>query len=266
MFTPDSRAAIAEYVRRSDKYRSLFPRATASDFTVLEAAPGGEIQKYYTLNQTGNIMVSSTVDNEKDLSEDVKAVFQKVVVFFGALAAALTKAGKDLYDYDAIAKIVTSSGLFMRVHEEDRSFQSGSTSLTLDTAILGSVLSGFASMGGTTALSIAQTVIGNMGSQLKLAVSSKQEAKKIAHLLFVCENLMGMPIINVLLFNTTAKQSQTVTGSNCHTSVNTSVSMTYHQDTFMFVDPTYIEKFSTAFESNPEYEALIGKLAGYLKS
>lgn len=266
MFTASSRAAIDDFVLKSDKYRPLIPEAMLlkADAAAPGAADTGEIKKYFTLNQTGNIMVSSTVDSEKDLSDDVKAVFQKTIVFFGAWTAALEKKQKSLYDYDAITKMITKSGFFARVHQEDRDFESGSASLTLDTAILGSVLSGFASMGGTTALAIAQTVIGNMGSQLQLAVSSKQETKKIAHLLFVCENLMGMPILNVLLFNTTAKQSETVTSSNCHKSVTKKVSMKYHQDTFMFVDPSYIEKFTSAFESNPDYDALIDKLAGYL--
>jgi len=263
MFTAASRTAIDDFILKDDKYRTVAARLKAAP-ALQAGADTGEIQKYYTLNQTGNIMVSSTVSNEKDLSDDVKALFQKTIVFFGAWAAALEQKKKSLYDYEAIATMINKSGFFVRVHEEDRTFESGSTSLTLDTAILGSVLSGVASMGGTTALSIAQTVIGSMGSQLKLAASSKQETKKIAHLLFVCENLMGMPILNVLLFNTSAKQSETVTSSNCHKTVSTKVSMAYHQDTFMFVDPTYIDKFSTAFQSNPDYDALIKRLADYL--
>lgn len=266
MFTNKSRAAINDFALKSDKYRTSIPRDMLykADAVVEDAADTGEIKKYYTLNQTGNIMISSTVNNENDLSADAKEVFQKAIVFFGAWTAALEKKNKSLYDYDSITKMITSSGFFVHVHEEDRDFESGAISLTLDTAILGSVMSGFASMGGTSALALAQTVIGNMGKQLTLAASSNQEEKKIAHLLFVCENLMGMPILNVLLFNTTAKQSETVTSSNCHKSVTKKVSMKYHQDTFMFVDPNYISKFTTAFESSPDYEALVDKLAGYL--
>ena len=266
MLTPASRAAVVNHILTTESYRrrlSAAARLAPPPAVLVEAEPG-EVQKYFTLNQTGNIMVSSTVENEKDVSDDVKQVFRKAIVFFGAWTAALAKAGKTLYDYEAITQMIEKSGFFVQVHGEDRSFVSESGSITLDTQIVSSVLGGFASMGGTTALSIAQTVLGSLGSKLKLSGSSTQDTNKIAHLLFVCENLMGMPILNVLLFNTSASQTKTVTGSNCHSSVAQGLTMTYHQDAFMFVDPDYIDKFTSAFQTNPEYDALIQKLAGYI--
>lgn len=278
MFTTQSRSAINDFILNNKDYRALLPdtnlvTAKSIDLdsmlpkagvTASESANTGEIKKYFTLNQTGNIMISSTVPNDTDLSSDVKEVFQKTSIFFGAWSAALKEKNKSLYDYDALMKMITKSGFFVQVHEEDRDFESGSASLTLDTAIIGSVLSGFASMGGTTALNLAKTVIGNMGKELTLAAKRNEENKKIAHLLFVCENLMGMPILNVMLFNTSAKESETVTSSKCHKSATNKVSMKYHQDTFLFVDPAYINKFSKAFESNQNYKDLIGKLAAYI--
>lgn len=254
MITQGSRAAVRNFIATNDNYRTL---VAGREFL----KEGGEIPKYFTLNQTGNIMISSTAEKEADISENVKETFQKVIVFFGAWTVALNKKQKTLYDYDAIASIIGGSGLFIKMHEENRKFRYSSKGLTLNTAIISNVLSGFASMGGTTALSIARTVVGTMGHELTLSATNNQADKKIAHLLFVCENLLGMPIVSVLLFNTTANQSESVTKSNCHETLDKEVNMAYHQDTFMFVDPQFINKFTEDFKSNPDYEKLIDKLA-----
>lgn len=87
-----------------------------------EPPDGGEITKYFTFNQTGNVMVSSTVAEEEKLDPDVKKAFKKAIVFFGAAAAALSKKGKTLYDYDALDQVITSLGIFSALHREDRSF------------------------------------------------------------------------------------------------------------------------------------------------
>ena len=130
-------------------------------------------------------------------------------------------------------------------------------------AIIKSILGSFSAMGG--ALKIAQTVVGSVGEQLKFAMSKKENTKKIGHLLLICENLMGMPIVSVLLINTSANEAQKVTSSNCHSSVSENLDMTYHQDSFLFVDPAYINKFNVEFKTTPEYDELVKKLSSYIK-
>ncbi len=265
MFTKESNSALLKYISSDDMYQSFLTKKVTNRELKSTALTeeDGEIKKYYTLNQTGNIMISSTVENESDISDDVKSVFQKVIVFFGAWTSALSKAGKTLYDADAITSIIEKSGYFVRVHQEERTFDYSSTQGTLNTAIISNILSGFSAMG--SALQIAQSVVGAMGNEISVAVSKGEKTKKIGHLLFICENLMGMPIINVSLLNTTAKESETVTKSNCHSTVQKKLNMTYRQDSFLFVDPSYINKFTEDFESNPDYDALIDKLAGYVE-
>lgn len=287
MFTPQSRNAMRKFISTDKNYGSLMDsfhvpeklRAEISKPEVSGAVSAktkkadadvavaekddSEIKKYYTLNETGNIMISSTVKDSKDISEDVQNAFKKVIVFFTAWTAALSKKEKTLYDAEAITNIIEQSGFFVRVHKEERTFNYISASGTLNTAIIGSVLSGFSAMGG--ALKIAQTVVGSMGAQLAVSASHGESTKKIGHLLFICENLMGMPIVNVVLLNTTAKESETVTKSNCHSSVNKNMSMTYRQDAFLFADPTYINQFSDEFKTNPDFEKLIDQLASYIK-
>ncbi len=132
----------------------------------------------------------------------------------------------------------------------------------LNTAIIEDILSGYGSMG--SALKIAQLAVGSTGHTLTVAAEKGESGKKIGHLLFICEDLMGMPLVTLQLIHTTVKESQEVTKSNCHKTSKKSLKMTYHLSTYMFIDPNYIEKFGDDFKLTPEYEELIEELAGYI--
>lgn len=222
-----------------------------------------EIQKFYTFNQTGNVMISSTEPEGTDLQPAVKTLFQKASVFLQTMTAALTKKGKTLYDYDAYDDIISGSGLFVAMHEEDRTFDYASKELTLNTAIISAVLGSVSPAGG--ALKIAQKVIDSLGGQLRIASKDVKASKKIAHMLLVCENLMGMPLANISLFYVDSKEAQTVSESNCHGYVASRVSFKYHQKDYMFVDPDYINKYAKDFSRNPEQEKLIDEFVALIK-
>jgi hypothetical protein len=226
-------------------------------------APEGEIQKYYTFNQTGNVMISSTEADGGALDPAVKELFKKASVFLQTMTAALTKKGKTLYDYDAYDDIISGSGLFVAMHEEDRTFDYASTELTLNTAIISAVLGSVSPTGG--ALRIAQKVVESLGGQLRIASKDVKASKKIAHMLLVCENLMGMPLANISLFYVDSKEAQSVSQSNCHGYVSTRVSFKYHQKDYMFVDPDYINKYSKEFVRNPDQEKLIDEFVALIK-
>lgn len=269
MYTPKFEGNLEKFVTTNAAYKaslaSVPPPVTlmAGTATAGPLKGEGEIKKYYTFDQSGSILISSTVGEEEKMEPEVRKVFQKVIVFFGALTAAITKAGKDMYDYDALEAVIGKSGLFISIHQEDRTFMSGATSLTLDTAIIETVL-GIAIAPESGALAIAKQVISGMGKQIQLSVSGKVARDKVAHLLFICENLMGMPIVSISLFYIDMKQAEVVTKSNCHQSITETLTFKYHQHSYLFVDPDYINKFSEDFKDNPEYQELINKLAGYI--
>lgn len=275
MFYPGFERKLLNFVTTNESYKSRYaelPSVADDSLELFEVGAGEvgadtstteeEIKKYYTFNQTGNIMISSTAADEKDISPEVKKVFQKTIVFFGAWTAALSKAGKNLYDYEAIGAIIGKSGFFVKMHQEDRTFDYSSTQLTLNTAIIKNVLGGIDTIGG--ALSIAQKVVDSLGSELRVATEKSETTKKIAHLLFVCENLLGLPIVNISIFYTSAKEASFVTETNCHETVQKTINFQYHQDDYMFVDPDYINQFSDDFKANPEYEKLIEQLTKYI--
>lgn len=261
MFYPSYDKKLTDFLTKQPSYAANLPAATTMPAAEPEAdnpAPDIEIKKYFTFNQTGNIMISST-SPDGTTTPAVTEVFQKVVVFFGAITAAMAGKKKTLYDYTALQAVVEKSGLFIAMHQEDRDFSYSSHELTLDTAIITGILG--AVSGGGPAMKIAQHTLASIGSAIKVSASSTSSDKKVGNLLFVCEDLMGMPIITIQLFEVDAKETETVAKSNCSTYVSTTVNFKYHQNTYLFVDPSYINQFAKEFEDNPEYKKLIEKLA-----
>ena len=259
MFYPEFESKRLGFINTQEEYKAKYgPIAQAA-----LASPGGEIEKYYTFNQTGNVMVSSTVAEEKDLQPAVREVFQKAIVFFGIVNGALTMKAKNLYDYEALHDIIGGSGKFVSMHMEDRNFTYSSKEFTLNTAIISAALGSVNPMGG--AMQIAQKVIDSMGSQIRISQSDTKASKKIAHMLIVCENLMGMPIVNVSLFYVDSKEAQSVSKSNCYAYVTTTIEFNYHQEDWMFVDPEYIQKYQKEFTKDAEQEKLIKEFADLIK-
>lgn len=222
----------------------------------------GEVQKYYTFDQTGSIMLSTTESNYSEIDPDVKELFKKAGVFLAAVVAALSRKNKTLFDYDALDQIITKSGIFANLDRQDREFNYSSTELTLNTAIISDALANINALGG--ALDIAKRIIDSLGSKIRAASSSTSDSKKIAHLLLICENLMGLPIVTVSIFYVDSKETQEVSKSNCHEHVHNAVKFKYYQSIYMFVEPGYISKFSEEFKKDPAYEELISQLEEYI--
>ena len=132
------RAKLLKYISTNEVYKAYHGDTNQVKSVSVKAlvAEDGEIEKYYTLNQTGNLMISSTVKNEIEISKDVKEVFQKVIVFFSAWTVALSQKGKTLFDAEAITSIIENSGFFIRIHQEDRTFKYTALEGTLNLAII----------------------------------------------------------------------------------------------------------------------------------
>jgi hypothetical protein len=267
MLYPEYKAKLMQAVITNDKYRAKLPAPQVKVMAAkAEAGEAHPLPKNYTFNATGNILVSSTAESLGD-DPEAKSLFKKAAVFFAATTAALDKKGKTLYDYDAINAIVSSSGLFVAVHREDRTLDYMDTKVAIDTAIVKSALSAMVPGIGTAAgsIDIAKTVLGHMGDQIQLYAEAKQATKKVGHLLFVVENLMGMPLVSASIFNIDQKQGSIATKSNCHQQSSSLFQFKYHQDIYLFVDPDYIATAGDLDAKSPEYQALIDKLASAIK-
>jgi hypothetical protein len=256
MFTSNYHENLLSNVLSNPAYKSKFAG------TVTDTAGGdAELKKYYTFDELGHIMVATTEKDHDNVNPKLTDTMQKVIVFFGAWTAALARAGKTLFDFDAITNIIGSSGFFINTQREERSFSSSSTSVSLDTEIIQNVLSGGVSGGG---LAIAKRTLAAIGKQISVSYSQTDTQKEVCHLLFVVESLLGVPIVSISLFHTKVHQFSWVSKTNCSSVAHSQVDFSFSGDDYLFVDPEYINKFTPEFKTNSGYEALIKKLMEYI--
>lgn len=250
--------AVIHQAKRNPQsgYREMyFPKGIPNNKD--EIALGGEIEKFYTFDELGHIMVATTSKDTDTPNPELVDVMSKVFVFFAAWTAAFASAEKSLFDYEAVNKIISKSGYFINTLKEQRNFSATSTSVALDTTIIQSVLSGGVSGGG---LAIAKRVLAAIGGEIKASYEEEKSEKKICHLLFVVESLLSVPIVSISLFNTTYKQLSWAQKTNCSTVSHSEVKFDFNSDHYLFVDPQMISKFTPDFKPSQEYAELIERL------
>lgn len=247
------------------KYEKKYGKTTTTPILFAKEAEteGGEhsLTKYYTFDERGHIMVVTTSADTENIAPEVQKTFQKVIVFFGAWTAALARKGHTIMDYEAVNKIIASSGNFVSTNKEKRSYHSDSTSVSLNTSIIGAVLGADITGGG---MAIAKKTLAIIGGEITSSFQQQRMDKEIAHLLFICESLMGMPIVTVSLFHTKMSQYEWVQKTNCEKASRQTVEFDFESDDYMFVDPDYINQFTDDFEKSDAYEKFIDSLAASL--
>ncbi|PSU34609.1 hypothetical protein [Photobacterium lutimaris] len=219
----------------------------------------------YIFNQTGNILISTTVDGSDEISQDTQATFEQVSVFFMALTAALSNTGKSLYDTSSIKKVIDSSKLFVNVTTEDLSIKLSSSGVNFSKELIESVL-GLATGDDLPFAAGMINSIGNAG--LSLSSKSSDENQNVGTIIFVCEHLLGMPIVSALLIETTtAESAKAFSAKPCISGNKLVEAISITKNTFMFVPPTVIEKFETGLEEiqhDSKLESYISELEGYI--
>ena len=225
-----------------------------------------EVTKYFAFNETGNIMVSSTVETEKDLREEVVDAFQKVAVLFDAISTAIMKSDKDINDYHALNNLLGKSVWCAQVHTECRTVNLKDNTVAINVKLITDILGDVSLTGG--AMKIAKKVLSSIGLKLgnqdnqgglfTVERNSYNIGERVAHILFVCEDLMGMPLISIQCIH--AKKDHVtnkIKVGECGNVATNDVELSYQVDTYMFVDPAYIEKFTPEFKKDRAFDALI---------
>lgn len=212
----------------------------------------------FRLNATGNIFTSTT-SGDGQVSDEAKALFKSVSVLFSAMTKAMRDANKDLFDYEAWASLIGKSGYFVEMQEFHQTLDIKSSDLTIDTQIVQQLLPGIT---GGSSLSIAKSVLGAFSG--KFSSSTTDEKSKLAHLLFINEEIMGSATVTVRLFFASKASHTTITQSPCHQRVTKSFQQEQAANTFLFVDPDTIAQYADKYdpEKVPEsYKNLIDSLS-----
>jgi len=232
-----------------------------------------EAKKYYIFNETGNIMMASTVDSSKEIAKSVQDIFAEVSVFFAGMSRAITTTINpnthepySLYNYHALQRVISGSGLFVHVTEEDVTYKSSSWGVDFSKELLEALL-GLAT--GAGAMGFASAMIASIGNEgLRISGSSSHSESKVGNIVFVCEYLLGMPIISAIVVYADCQiNKQQLTIGPCFKEESTTTSWVLHKDTYMFVTPKFIHEYAGDLDSintDPQYLELINWLSGLL--
>lgn len=230
-----------------------------------DASKNVEINKYYTFNETGNIMLATTVGASAEIEESVRKVFSEVSVFFAAMTKAISstvnpdtgekKEPYSLYNYQALERIIDGSGCFIRVTEQDVTHTTKSWGATLSKELIQGLL-GLAT--GAGSLSFASAMISSIGKEgLNVSAATEGHNSRVGNIVFVCEHLMGMPCISAIVVYIDAAQHKTALKAGpCFKASTSSLTFNMHKDTYMFVTPTFIHEYAGDLTS-------VGKDAAY---
>jgi len=229
-----------------------------------------EATKYYIFNETGNIMMATTADASEPIQKNVQDVFNEVAVFFAGMTRAITTTknpatGKpySLYNYEALERVIAGSGLFVHVTEEDVLSKSSSFGADFSKELLENLL-GLAT--GAGEMAFASAMISSIGKAgLEIGGSHSSVSSKVGNIVFVCEYLLGMPIISaIVVYADFNENKQTFKAGPCFSESSVSTSLTMHKDTYMFVTPKFIHEYASdldSIQSDPNYLELIGWLS-----
>ena len=90
--------------------------------------------------------------------------------------------------------------------------------------------------------------IGQAG--LTISASKKSDDSKVANIVFVCEYLLGMPVISaIVVYCDVTENSQAFTFGPCIKEHSKTMKLKLHKDTYLFVTPKFIRQYSGDLDS-----------------
>lgn len=227
--------------------------------------------KFYIFNETGNIMLATTDTDSSKIEQSVRDVFAEVSVFFAAMTRAIsttinpaTKKPYSLYNYTALQNVIDGSGLFIHVTEEDVVHTSTSFGVTFSKDLIEALL-GLAT--GAGEMSFASAMLASIGKEgLNISANYSSSNSKVANIVFVCEYLLGMPVVSAIVVYADVKENEVIIKVGpCFSSKEEHHKIYMHKDTYMFVTPAFIKEYAADLES-VESDAAYIDLVEYLRN
>lgn len=233
-----------------------------------EVGKSVESRRVYTWNKTGNLYFSTTnakFDEDgnpvwETLNPMVRKAFQEVCVFWAALTRSLVARHLSLFDCDALERAIDSSGLFAHMTHEESTKVSSDFGLSFSKNIIGAFLG--LGTGVPFATSLVSAIVSDCNTEQSISFQSdfSKAGSRMAHVVFICEEIFELPIISVMVVSVEAKQvKESIKVGPCFSQHSTWTSMDMHKDTYLFVQPESIKKYSGPLISamtNPQHAEL----------
>ncbi|MCY4779317.1 hypothetical protein ORI89_06625 [Sphingobacterium sp. UT-1RO-CII-1] len=169
-----------------------------------------EIEKFYTFNQTGNILIITTEKSQYKIPLEVTNLFDEVSVFFSTMIKSISQTKKDdensyysINDYDAVSSILDGSGYLINTSKQELYYKIDDNSKDLGREIIGNVLGIDPS---SSSLSFADGMLNSMKKDtLKNVINGDFHINplknRVSTIFFICEYLMGMTCISVMVLH-----------------------------------------------------------------
>ena len=219
--------------------------------------------KQFVVNATGNLFVATTLNatgkESAFISGEAEEAFGEVSVFFAAMTKALSEADAGVYNYDAINKLVSSSGLFVKVTESIIDFESKQKGITLGSHLIQALLGlsgGLASIGK----SLMDMIMGMGRESVKIASDTSSQSKKVGTIIFVCEYLLGAVSITPIIISVDATTAKGLWEAGpCLKVESSQIKMKIDKAVYLFVPPSFVKHASALNEamSDPEFNNLV---------
>jgi len=218
----------------------------------------GEAPVIYRMNVTGNIYYSNT---SGEINNDTKDLFNSCAVLFSAMTKAMRDKGKTLFDYEAWANMIGKSGFFVELQETSDDVVIKSNGVKINTQLVQSLLPSISPE--SSSMKIAKGVLNALGDEFKS--DSLDQKTKLAHLLFICEEIMGAPTVVVKLYYASKETHTKMMSGSCGSTTSSEITTKQKSNTFMYIDPGKISKYAKDLNNeNDEYNNLIKKLGDYV--
>lgn len=153
------------------------------------------LKKYYSFNETGNVMVSTTREGTDVLNEELRKMFLDMSIFFAAMTKAIVTNGdgtaksNSIYNSDAITKILDQSEFFVKVRSENITVSSSD-------------------VGDKMAKELTERILGREFEEEKLnfskglfqsMIQSKEDDNDAGSIFFICEYILGLPMVSAVV-------------------------------------------------------------------
>lgn len=213
----------------------------------------GQVKKYYSTNHDATAIYVTTEKDQK-MNEDTIATFKKASHLSALLTEAITKSGRDKYDYEAAYAILSGSGYFSLSEAKDVTYTHTDFSVTVDVGIIASIVGDAVAPEMQAALT---SVIKDFGGALTVSGTLDKESQKKVKRILWAEDEMGIPDISIQMYFLSRDEAKTFIKTPCSTSSTDALTFTYHTFEVRFVDPDWFDQFTDDFLSSKDHDALL---------
>lgn len=244
------------------------------------------LTKYYVFNETGNILLATTSEDESLLSDSFREICAEAGVFFAAMSKSIysvinphTQEPYSIYNYRALKNVIDSSGVFVGVNQQRMLFKSDKVGeafcVELAQFMLGRELN-------PVRLRFAKTMFGAMGAEAKCLCDARQQkghdnsaigAEEVGNIFFICESLLGMPVVSVIVVHYKANVEidedsdsllEIIKGNFDDTSKERTLE--FNRDTYLFISPKMVKNYAAGLNATntPDFSSLVQSLSASL--